>query len=83
MIDIKEKAVRKNITLSPETDNDLKMLSSIAMLSQSKVIEMLIEEKAKDIKKNKKLEALIGLKGFATGVFGEKKLKDLKGDNFE
>ena len=83
MLDVNDKFIRKNITLSPETNNDLKILSSSVNLSQSKVIAMLIEEKARGIKKNKKLEALENLKGCADGVFGKRDFKDIKGKTDE
>ena len=54
----KTRKVRKNITLSRETEQKLKELAKIGNKSQSRLIEELINGAYKEIEKKKKLEAL-------------------------
>lgn len=54
--------IRKNITLSKETEKKLKELAEIKKKSQSEVVEELINEFYKEIEKKKKLEALERIK---------------------
>ena len=77
---IKEKAIRKNITLSASAAKNLTVLSTKLGLPQSRVINELIEERSEELKKASKLEALKSIKGVATGVFGEKKLQGIRKD---
>jgi len=55
---VKNRKVRKNITLSRETEEKLKELAKMENKSQSEVIEEIINEAYREIEKKKKLEAL-------------------------
>ncbi|WP_457621259.1 ribbon-helix-helix domain-containing protein [Persephonella sp.] len=57
-MNVKSRKVRKNITLSKEAEEKLKELAKIKDISQSELIEELINEVYKEIEKKKKLEAL-------------------------
>ena len=59
---VKNRKVRKNITLSRETEEKLKELAKMENKSQSELIEELINEAYKEIEKKKKLEALNRIK---------------------
>ena len=59
---LKNKKVRKNITLSQEVEEKLKELAKIEKKSQSELIEELIENVYKEVEKKKKLEALKRIK---------------------
>ncbi len=59
---VKSRKVRKNITLSKETEEKLKELAKRENKSQSELIEELINEVYKEVEKKKKLEALNRIK---------------------
>ncbi|WP_456400992.1 ribbon-helix-helix protein, CopG family [Persephonella sp.] len=59
---VKSRKVRKNITLSKETEEKLKELARIENKPQSELIEELINKVYKEIEKEKKLEALKRIK---------------------
>ena len=55
---LKNRKVRKNITLSIEVEEKLKELAKIENKSQSQLIEELIENVYNEVEKKKRLEAL-------------------------
>ena len=63
--------VRKNFTMPDKVAEDLAYLSKKMNKKQSQVIQELIEEKAAEYEKEKKLEALEKLSGMFTGMFPE------------
>lgn len=71
-------SVRKNIVISNETENDLKLLSERMNKPQSMIIRELIEEKAKEFKKVKRVEAFKKTIGIASNLIGNKTIQELK-----
>jgi NTP pyrophosphatase (non-canonical NTP hydrolase) len=80
--------VRKNITLSRKANEYLKFLAKEKKISQSEVIEELIEKEAKKYESRKKLEIFEELlKGISSysGKIGNQTLQQIKeemGDEF-
>ena len=71
-------SVRKNIVISNETEDDLKLLSERMNKPQSMIIRELIEEKAKEFKKVKRIEAFKKTVGIAANLIGNKTIQELK-----
>ena len=80
-MEVKEKKVRKNITLSKEVDEKLKELAKLNKKSQSELIEQLIKEASKELEKQKKLDALNRIKERSkryAGLTENKSFQELK-----
>lgn len=63
--------VRKNFTMPESIVHDLEELSRLLNKKQSQVIQELIEERMKEVKKQKKLEALEKMSGMFSGLIPE------------
>jgi len=63
--------VRKNFTMPESIVYDLEELSRLLNKKQSQVIQELIEERMKEVKKQKKLEALEKMSGMFSGLIPE------------
>jgi len=63
--------VRKNFTMPESILHDLEELSRLLKKKQSQVIQELIEERMKEVKKQKKLEALEKMSGMFSGLIPE------------
>ena len=73
----KELSIRKNITMPVETEQDLELLSKI-IKPQSMIIRELIEEKSKEFKKMKKIEAFNKTTGIAANLIGNITTQQIK-----
>lgn len=74
----KELSMRKNITMPVEIENDLKLLSEKMNKTQSAIIQELIEEKAEEFKKIKKITAFKKSVGIAAGLIGGETMQKIK-----
>lgn len=74
----KELFIRKNITMPLEIENDLKLLSEKMNKPQSVIIRELIEEKAEEFKKIKKIAAFKKSVGIAANLIGDKTIQQIK-----
>jgi len=75
------KKVRKTISISPEVDKALQFLSKRFKKSQSRIIEELVEEKLKELRKEERLKAfkeLVEMAENLRGVIGNKRIQDIK-----
>lgn len=63
--------VRKNFTMPESIVYDLEELSQLLNKKQSQVIQELIEERMKEVKKQKKLDALEKMSGMFSGLIPE------------
>ena len=63
--------VRKNFTMPESIVYDLEELSRVLNKKQSQVIQDLIEERMKKVKKQKKLDALEKMSGMFSGLIPE------------
>jgi predicted CopG family antitoxin len=75
------KKVRKTISISSEVDKALQLLSKRFKKSQSQIIEELVEEKVKELRKEERLKAfreLVEITKNLRGVIGNKKIQDIK-----
>lgn len=63
--------VRKNFTMPESIVYDLEELSRILNKKQSQVIQELIEERMKKVKKQKKLDSLEKMSGMFSGLIPE------------
>ena len=63
--------VRKNFTMPEAIVYDLEELSRILNKKQSQVIQELIEERMKEVKKQKKLDSLEKMSGMFSGLIPE------------
>ena len=75
------KKVRKTISVSPEVDKALQLLSKRFKKSQSRIIEELVEEKVKELRKEERLKAfkeLVEMTKKLKGVIGDKRIQDIK-----
>ena len=77
----KVKKIRKTISISPQTNKALQLLSKQLKKSQSQLIEELVEEKIKEIQKKERLKAfkeLIELTQNLKGFLGNKQIQNIK-----
>jgi len=77
------KKIRKTISVSPEVDRALQLLSKRFKKSQSRIIEELVEEKVKELRKEERLKAfkeLVEMTKNLKGVIGDKRVQDIKGE---
>jgi len=75
------KKVRKTISISPEVDKALQLLSKRFKKSQSRIIEELVEEKVKELQKEERLRAfkeLVEMTENLREVIGDKRIQDIK-----
>ena len=75
------KKVRKTISISPEVDKALQLLSKRFKKSQSRIIEELVEEKFKELQKEERLrafKALVEMTENLREVIGDKRIQDIK-----
>ena len=75
------KKVRKTISVSPEVDRVLRLLSKRFKKSQSQIIEELVKEKLKELRKEERLKAfkeLVEMTENLRGVVGNKRIQDIK-----
>jgi len=75
------KKVRKTVSVSPEVDKALRLLSNRLKKSQSRIIEELVEEKLKELQKEERLKAfneLVEMTKDLKGVIGNKRIQDIK-----
>jgi predicted DNA-binding protein len=75
------KKVRKTISVSPEVDKALQLLSKRFKKSQSQIIEELVEEKLKELRKEERLEAfkkLVEMTENLRGIIGNKRIQNIK-----
>ena len=63
--------VRKNFTMPESIVYDLEELSRVLNKKQSQVIQELIEERMKKVKKQKKLDSLEKMSGMFSGLIPE------------
>lgn len=63
--------VRKNFTMPESIVYDLEELSRILNKKQSQVIQELIEERMKEVRKQKKLDSLEKMSGMFSGLIPE------------
>jgi len=77
----KVKKIRKTISISPQTNKALQLLSKQLKKSQSQLIEELVEEKIKEIQKKERLKAfkeLIELTQNLKGFLRNKQIQNIK-----
>jgi len=77
----KVKKIRKTISISPQTNKALQLLSKQLKKSQSQLIEELVEEKIKEIQKKERLKAfkeLIELTQNLKSFLGNKQIQNIK-----
>jgi len=75
------KKVRKTINISPEVDKALQLLSKRFKKSQSRIIEELVEEKVKELRKEERLKVfneLVEMTKNLRGIVGNKRIQDIK-----
>jgi len=75
------KKVRKTISISPEVDKALQLLSKRFKKSQSRIIEELVEEKFKELQKEERVRAfkeLVEMTENLREVIGDKRIQDIK-----
>ncbi|RTZ61489.1 MAG: hypothetical protein DSZ31_00225 [Gammaproteobacteria bacterium] len=74
------KKVRKTISVSPEVDKALQLLSKRFKKSQSRIIEELVEEKVKELRKEERLKVfneLVEMTKNLRGIVGNKRIQDV------
>ncbi len=71
--------VRKNFVFKKEVAEHLEAIAKEKGNSMTAVVQEMIEERYKEIEKQKKIEAAKSIFGSAAGVFGDLTIQEIKG----
>lgn len=71
--------VRKNFLFDAMVAQHLEELAALMGKSLTKTVQELVEQRYKEIEKQKKIAAAMEIAGSATGVFGTLTVQDIKG----
>jgi hypothetical protein len=71
--------VRKNFVFDATVAQHLEELAASIGKSLNKTVQELVEERYKEIEKERKIAAAMEIVGSATGVFGELSIQEIKG----
>jgi hypothetical protein len=74
--------IRKNFVFEQAVALHLEELSQSMNKSLTKVVQELIEDRYKEIDKQKKLKAAMEFAGSATGTFGELNIQEIKAEMY-
>lgn len=70
--------VRKNFLFDAKVAQHLEELAASMGKSLTKTVQELVEERYKEIEKQRKIEAAMEIAGSSTGVFGDLTIQDIK-----
>lgn len=71
--------VRKNFVFDARVAQHLEELAASMGKSLTKTVQELVEQRYKEIEKQRKIAAAMDIVGSATGVFGEVTIQEIKG----